>query len=144
MAADDQLISFEESGSDFSSRKNTHVVLASLNHAMNERHLFKNKQNAGETGISMQAAALQVVHCPTPPETLFCILPSTSCRIVSRQRDDNVPLFGMLRDNLSARPLDILLFFLSCDPHRARAQLKKGRFLLIMQRQPPPPLRDNP
>jgi hypothetical protein len=65
MAADDQLISFEESGSDFSSRKNTHVVLASLNHAMNERHLFKNKQNAGETGISMQAAALQVVHCPT-------------------------------------------------------------------------------
>ncbi|KAI9462883.1 uracil-DNA glycosylase-like protein [Lactarius psammicola] len=41
-----------------------------------------------------------VPHSASVGETLFCVFPSSSGRVVSHQRDDKVALFKVLRENL--------------------------------------------
>lgn len=49
-----------------------------------------------------------VPHSASVGETLFCVFPSTSGRVVSHQRDDKVALYKVLRENLERVKAGIL------------------------------------
>ncbi|KAH9047471.1 hypothetical protein EDB83DRAFT_2403295 [Lactarius deliciosus] len=108
------VVKLEESGSDVSSKvvetaNATPLSPSSLPHSMTRhddpRPASKKAKALPAPAFAYGLQPFKAVHDTTPHsasvcETLFCVFPSTSGRVVSHQRDDKVALFKVLRENL--------------------------------------------